>query len=193
MNEKDKRPFSIASSPKESDIIELHIGASNANSYAMETVNYISSNSEIFIELPYGDAWFREDNRRPVMLIVGGTGFAYARSIMLTALEQERARNITLYWGMRESNHFYDLDSLYLLRDSYSNLEVILTAEKSSLSWKNHTGTVLTVVTQNYTTLAEYDIYIAGRQAMVRDIRDLLVYNYSAIKDQIFGDALSFI
>ena len=35
MDERDKRPFSMASTPAEQNIIELHIGASELNLYAM--------------------------------------------------------------------------------------------------------------------------------------------------------------
>lgn len=193
MSEKDKRPFSIASAPTKQGIIELHIGVSNASSYAMEVVNHISRNSEVLVELPYGDAWFREDNTRPIALIAGGTGFAYTHSIMLAALKQEIARSITLYWGVREPKHFYNLDSLCLLRDSYPNLEVVLTVEEADLSWQSHTGTVLAAVAQKYTTLAEHDIYIAGCRAMVESTRDFLICNYGVRKNQMFGDAFSFI
>jgi aquacobalamin reductase/NAD(P)H-flavin reductase len=33
-----------------------------------------------------GEAWLREDEDRPLILIAGGTGFSYVRSILLTAL-----------------------------------------------------------------------------------------------------------
>jgi aquacobalamin reductase/NAD(P)H-flavin reductase len=35
MDERDKRPFSMASTPAEQEFIELHIGASELNLYAM--------------------------------------------------------------------------------------------------------------------------------------------------------------
>lgn len=41
MDERDKRPFSMASTPDERDFIELHIGASELNLYAMAVMERI--------------------------------------------------------------------------------------------------------------------------------------------------------
>ena len=41
MDERDKRPFSMASTPDEQAFIELHIGASELNLYAMAVMDRI--------------------------------------------------------------------------------------------------------------------------------------------------------
>jgi aquacobalamin reductase/NAD(P)H-flavin reductase len=41
MDERDKRPFSMASTPAEQEFIELHIGASELNLYAMAVMDRI--------------------------------------------------------------------------------------------------------------------------------------------------------
>lgn len=41
MDERDKRPFSMASTPDEKGFIELHIGASELNLYAMAVMDRI--------------------------------------------------------------------------------------------------------------------------------------------------------
>lgn len=51
----------------------------------------------------------RDDEERPLILIAGGTGFSYVRSILLTALARNPARDVTIYWGGREEKHLYDL------------------------------------------------------------------------------------
>ncbi len=51
-----------------------------------------------------------------MILIAGGTGFSYARSILLTALARNPNRDITIYWGGREEQHLYDLSSLKRFR-----------------------------------------------------------------------------
>lgn len=57
----------------------------------------------------------REDEDRPLILIAGGTGFSYVRSILLTALARNPNRDITIYWGGREEKHLYDLSELEAL------------------------------------------------------------------------------
>ncbi|EOA2962478.1 NAD(P)H-flavin reductase, partial [Yersinia enterocolitica] len=82
----DKRPFSMASTPLQKDSIELHIGASELNLYAMAVMDRILQEKTLDVDIPHGEAWFREGSHRPLILIAGGTGFSYARSILLAAL-----------------------------------------------------------------------------------------------------------
>ena len=81
MDDRDKRPFSMASTPDEHGFIELHIGASELNLYAMAVMERILKEREVVVDIPHGEAWLRDDNQRPLVLIAGGTGFSYVRSI----------------------------------------------------------------------------------------------------------------
>ena len=85
MDDRDKRPFSMASTPDEHGFIELHIGASELNLYAMAVMERILKEREVVVDIPHGEAWLRDDNQRPLVLIAGGTGFSYVRSINITA------------------------------------------------------------------------------------------------------------
>ncbi len=49
-------PFSMASTPDQHDFIELHIGASELNLYAMAVMDRILKDREIVIDIPHGDA-----------------------------------------------------------------------------------------------------------------------------------------
>jgi len=71
MDERDKRPFSMASTPAEQEFIELHIGASELNLYAMAVMDRILKEREIDVDIPHGEAWLREDEDRPLILIAG--------------------------------------------------------------------------------------------------------------------------
>ena len=124
MDERDKRPFSMASTPAEQEFIELHIGASELNLYAMAVMDRILKEREIVVDIPHGDAWLRDDEDRPLILIAGGTGFSYVRSILLTALARNPERDITIYWGGREEKHLYDLSELEALSVNHPNLRI---------------------------------------------------------------------
>ncbi len=52
MDERDKRPFSIASIPENKDFIELHIGASDLNLYAMAVLDLILETQQLKIDIP---------------------------------------------------------------------------------------------------------------------------------------------
>ncbi|WP_313759217.1 NAD(P)H-flavin reductase [Atlantibacter hermannii] len=193
MDERDKRPFSMASTPDEQGFIELHIGASELNLYAMAVMDRILKDREIVIDIPHGDAWLRDEDDRPLILIAGGTGFSYVRSILFTALARNPAREIAIYWGGREEKHLYDLAELEALSVNHPNLSVVPVVEQPEEGWRGRSGTVLTAVMQDFGTLSEHDIYIAGRFEMAKIARDLFCNDRGAREDRMFGDAFSFI
>ncbi len=193
MDERDKRPFSMASTPAESDTIELHIGASELNLYAMAVMDRILKEQNITVDIPHGDAWLREDDHRPLVLIAGGTGFSYARSILVTALEQQPDRDISIYWGGRELKHLYDLGELEALSVNHPNLKVIPVVEQPEEGWQGRSGTVLSAVLQDFSSLAGHDIYIAGRFEMAKIARERFVAERGAQEDRMYGDAFAFI
>jgi aquacobalamin reductase/NAD(P)H-flavin reductase len=194
MGERDKRPFSMASTPSENHYIELHIGASELNLYAMAVMDRILKENEIVIDIPHGDAWLREDGKRPLLLIAGGTGYSYVRSILLTALEKDPQREISLYWGGREQQHLYDLGQLEALSIEYPQLNIVPVVEHpSDDDWQGRVGTVISAVMQDYGSLAEQDIYIAGRFEMAKIARERFCNERSADVERIFSDAFAFL
>lgn len=193
MDENDKRPFSLASTPMEKDIIELHIGASELNLYAMAVMEKIRDQRTIEVDMPHGNAALRDDSDRPMILIAGGTGFSYARSILLTALSENPDREIAIYWGGREPHHLYDLEELNALAVRHPNLTVVPVVEQPDDEWQGRTGTVLPAVIQDHATLKPYDIYIAGRFEMAKVARERFCAEREAVSSQIYGDAFAFI
>ncbi|TPG57860.1 NAD(P)H-flavin reductase [Ewingella americana] len=196
MDERDKRPFSLASTPAESeksDTIELHIGASELNLYAMAVMDRILKEQTIAVDIPHGDAWLRDEGDRPLVLIAGGTGFSYARSILVAALEQQPDRDISIYWGGRELKHLYDLGELEALSVNHPNLKVIPVVEQPEEGWLGRSGIVLSAVLQDFSSLAGHDIYIAGRFEMAKIARERFVAERGALADRMYGDAFSFI
>ncbi|GLW39789.1 NAD(P)H-flavin reductase [Pectobacterium actinidiae] len=193
MGDRDKRPFSLASTPMDKNFIELHIGASELNLYAMAVMERIHKEKTLTVDIPHGEAWLREESTRPLVLIAGGTGFSYVRSILLTALAQQPERDIAIYWGGRESQHLYDLTELEGFAAKHPNLRVVPVVEQPEEEWGGRTGTVLSAVLQDYGSLAEQDIYIAGRFEMAKIARERFCNERGALSAHMFSDAFSFI
>ncbi|MCR3755653.1 MAG: flavin reductase [Sodalis sp. Psp] len=191
IDEHDKRPFSLASTPIETSFIELHIKASELNLYTMAVMNHILKNREVMVDIPQGEAWLRDDTDRPIMLIAGGTGFSYARSILLTVLARQPQRKVTIYWGGRKRDHLYDLGELEALSLLHPQLAVVPVVEQPDEQWQGRTGTVLMAVMQDYDTLEPYDIYISGHFKMAKIARECFYAERSALIDRIFGDAFA--
>ena len=198
MGEKDKRPFSIASSPcRHEGELELHIGAADHNVYASEVVEAMKSalknDTSITVDAPHGDAWVREESDRTLLLIAGGTGFSYVRSILDHCVAQQKNNPIYLYWGARDDCQLYAKDELIELATKYSNVHFIPVVEQASDEWSGKLGNVLEAINEDFESLADHDIYIAGRFEMAGAARELFTQNKQARSDRMFADAYAFI
>lgn len=193
MDERDKRPFSLASIPSEKKLIELHIGASEFNLYAMAVMERIFAQNSINIDIPHGKAWFRQGSKKPIILIAGGTGFPYTRSILYAALEENSDRDITFYWGGRRLEHLYDLGELQSLSEQYRNIKIIPVVEQPESDWRGRTGTVLSAVLDDFGSLTKYEIYIAGRFEMAKIARERFCSERGISPEYLYGDAFEFI
>ena len=198
MGEKDKRPFSIASSPcRHEGELELHIGAAEHNAYALEVVEAMkkaqAEDGDIAIDAPHGDAWIKEESERPLLLIAGGTGFSYVRSILDHCIAQNSSKEIYLYWGAKDECQLYAKEELVGIAEQHSNVHFVPVVEEAPEVWHGQTGNVLEAITESFESLADFDIYIAGRFEMAGAARDLFTQNKEAKRDHMYADAYAFI
>jgi len=195
MSDEDKRPFSIASSPN-SDLIELQIGASVADSYPMQVIERIklmlSDNKPVTIEIPSGNAQLRTDSERPLLLLAGGTGFSYIKSMFEYLAEQNSHRHIMVYWGLRELEAAYELEETAAIIAKLPHANFIPVIENGNDAWQGKTGLVHQAVMHDIVSLEPYDIYLAGRFEMVGAIRSDFV-EHGALLEHMYADAFAYI
>ncbi|WPC74357.1 NAD(P)H-flavin reductase [Vibrio porteresiae] len=196
MGLKDKRPFSIANSPTRAGELELHIGAAEHNAYAGEVVekmrNALTTQDSVEIDVPHGKASLQE-SERPLLLIAGGTGFSYVRSILDDVIAHQWSQPTYLYWGAKDKSQLYAFDELVALASTHANIHFVPVVEHQDESWTGKVGNVLQAVSQDFATLEEFDIYLAGRFEMAGAARDQFVLNKQANSDRMFADAYAFI
>ncbi|UAA39212.1 NAD(P)H-flavin reductase [Paraneptunicella aestuarii] len=193
MAEQDKRPFSIANAPREDNKLELQIGATPDNPYAYEVVERMKSGS-ITVSIPHGEAYYRDGSGHPVLLIAGGTGYSYARSILHYALHHTAglAQPLTLYWGTRTLADMYEYKELLELAKVNEHFVFVPVIEEAPDNWHGAQGWVHHAVMDDFANLADYQIYVAGRFEMAGAIRE--DFKNKGIKtENLFGDAYAFI
>jgi NAD(P)H-flavin reductase len=191
MDERDKHPLSIASTPTEQSYIEIHVGAPGSSLHATALMDRIRRERTLVVDIPHGEAWFRENSPRPLVLIADGAGFAYVRSILLAALAERPAREVSLYWGGLELRHLYDLGELGELSVTYPQLNVIPVVERPEADWRGRSGNLLSAVLKDFDSLSEQDIYIAGHLENAKNAREQLCAERGALKSHIHGDAFA--
>jgi len=191
MDKEDKRPFSIASSPCD-ELIELQIGAFGADSYPMQVIERIQENSTINIEIPLGNAGLNIDSDRPLLLIAGGTGFSYIKSMFEYLANKHSNREVVVYWGLRDPSACYELEKTATIIASLENGTFNPVVETPHDDWQGRIGMVHKVVMKDINNLADYDIYIAGRFDMVGAVRDDFVAKGADI-NHMYADAFAYI
>lgn len=192
MGTTDMRPFSIASSPSENEVIELHVGATPENPYAWEVLEQARQKEALTITHPQGEAGYRADGDHELVLIAGGTGFSYTWSIAQAHLESKDSRRILFYWGARQLSDLYLYSQLKALAENDSRFDFRPVLELPPEDWSGRTGWVHKSVLKDFDSLKGVDVYIAGRFEMVKNARDDF-YLHQLPASQLFGDALSFI
>jgi aquacobalamin reductase/NAD(P)H-flavin reductase len=191
MSEKDKRPFSIANEPSNNHLLELHIGATPENPYAFEVIERAKSAKALTIEVGLGDAFLR-NSEKPAIIVAGGTGYSYAKSILLDCLHQQPDRTVYLYWGAKALVDLYELDALTHLATAHKNFFFIPVIESASENWTGKTGLVHEALMSDFPSLENKQVYVAGRFEMAAVIKTaFLPLGLSA--DNLFGDAFAFL
>jgi aquacobalamin reductase/NAD(P)H-flavin reductase len=191
MSDEDKRPFSIASAPG-AEFIELQIGAFGSDSYSMQVIEHIKANAQVTIEMPFGNAQLREESKRPLLLIAGGTGFSYIKSMFEYLALQHSQREVLVYWGLRETSACYELDQTVSMINKLPNGKFIPVIEAPNDDWQGSSGMVHKVVMADVKNLVDYDIYLAGRFEMVAAVRSDFV-KQGALIEHMYADAFAFI
>ncbi|WEM45148.1 hypothetical protein PTW35_18820 (plasmid) [Photobacterium sp. DA100] len=201
--------YSIASrSPREKegkcgdiDAIEIQIGGILPDSeLAVEITHFRAHrlNQEPFLlGQAAGEAYFRSAGR-PISVIAGGSGFSYAKSIVLEALSQPTPPDITLFWGGKRLSDLYEHEAMIALSQAHPQLHYVPVVELlSSDDMTNlveeaglHQGRLLDIFFANSELRAEQDIYICGRYQMVQTAYQQIQHANPELAKRIYSDAL---
>lgn len=192
MAEDDKRPFSIANSMNDEGIVELHIGATPDNTYAVQVLKRMQDQGKIDLQFPVGKAYLRSESTRPVILIAGGTGFAYTRSILQQMVADGLRQPVFLYWGVRFAEHLYADQEMKAWAAAHPELTYIPVVQNAETNWQGRSGLVHEAIMDDFISLNDYDVYVAGRFEMAGVAREAFKEKGIVI-EQLYGDAFEFI
>lgn len=180
------RYYSIASPEMESELIELHIESTNTSKNGLEQL--LESKQVRLVKLG-GEAVLRKDSCAPVLLVAGGVGFSYVRSILLSSLAISPNRDVHVYWVAREGKQLYALEELNDLVERYQNLK-LTTVVKTETSPRG-IDLLFEEIKHEYKTLAHSEVYISGRFDTSHILRERLTKELDVLPQNIFSDAFS--
>jgi len=186
----EPRAFSIANAPTNSGLIELHVRQIENGKFTNFVFNKLEEKSLLRIEGPKGDFFFREESKKPVILIAGGTGLGPIKSIIEHAIATKLNRQIYLYWGVRDEVDLY-MDLPEQWANDNDNIHFVPVLSEPNDAWQGKTGFVHEGVLSDFEDLTGYEIYACGPPAMVKAVASTFV-EQGMIKDNFFSDAFVF-
>ncbi|CAK0775443.1 CDP-4-dehydro-6-deoxyglucose reductase, E3 [Gammaproteobacteria bacterium] len=163
------RSFSLANSPRNNELLELHVRHVPGGSFTSWLFQEMPENSLLRIQGPLGSFSFQEKSTRPVILIAGGTGFSPVKSILEYAFAEKTSRSFHLYWGARTRRDLYldELPRFWEQHYPYFRYTPVLSRPTAEDGWEGRVGRVPTMVVADYPDLSRYEVYACGPPPMV--------------------------
>ena len=159
---------------------------------AMQVIDRIKASKAVEIEMPFGQAYLRGESERPLLLLAGGTGFSYIKSMFEYLAERHCQRPVIVYWGLREPGACYELEKTAQTIAQLSNASFIPVVENPTDGWQGKVGMVHKVAMQDIVSFEPYDIYLAGRFDMVGSVRKDFI-EQGGLVEHMYADAFAFI
>ena len=194
LKDKSRRAFSIANSPSNDEVLELHLRHVEGGKFTEYVFNEMKEKTILRFEGPFGSFHIRENSNRPLLLIAGGTGFAPIKAMLEKLIEEADTRPVYLYWGVRERSDLYrnDLAEKWAFQHKHiSYIPVLSEFKENDIDWQGRTGFVHKAVIEDFTDLSGFDVYMAGPPVMI-DAAKTSFTQQGLPEDQLFSDSFEF-
>jgi CDP-4-dehydro-6-deoxyglucose reductase len=191
-----RRSFSLANTPEEDALLELHIRHVPGGKFTDHVFNTMKVKDIMRISGPHGSFFLRDSGGgmdKPAIFVAGGTGFAPIKSILGHAFHHEVDREFVFYWGARTLADLYlpGVPSGWQQRQKNFSFIPVLSAPEAGDNWTGRTGMVHAAVLTDFDDLSGYEVYACGSPAMVDAARK--TFSTRGLPDDaFFSDSFDF-
>ncbi|MDA8415680.1 MAG: CDP-6-deoxy-delta-3,4-glucoseen reductase [Betaproteobacteria bacterium] len=164
-----RRSFSLANSPHDAALLELHIRHYPGGSFSEFVFSELKERAILRFEGPLGAFVLREDSDKPMIFMAGATGFAPIKGLIEYAHHKELARPMTLYWGVQSKADLYQIQIVedWLMTIPNFTFVPVLSNPLPEDGWTGRTGLVHQAVLDDFSDLSGYQVYACGASRMV--------------------------
>jgi len=184
-----RRSYSIASSPKHTDYIELcvKILPEGRVSGVLDT---IAVGMQIEIDGPYGKFTIDKDAKKEIILVAAGVGIAPIRSLLFDLYESNYTAHVSLFFGFRFMDDYLFHDELVSLKKTYPQFTFVPVISRPNHGDKQgmDVGHVNDVLRKHITSPDNKMFYVCGSLPMVKDVVASLE-SVGCVREQIKTDA----
>ncbi len=187
-----RRSFSLANSPEEDSLLELHIRHVPGGRFTDHVFGTMKAKDIMRIHGPHG-SFFLRDSDKPAIFLAGGTGFAPIKSILAHAFHHQVDRQFVLYWGARTLRDLYQPGVPALWQEQHKNFTFIPVLDQPAPedAWPGRVGRVHEAVLADFADLSGYQVYACGAPVMVQSARRDFVAQ-GLPDDEFYSDAFDY-
>lgn len=188
-----RRSFSIANAPHDDEFIELHVRHVPGGRFTHHVFTGMKEKEILRIEGPLGSFYLREDSRRPIILMGGGTGFAPLKGMIEHAFHIGLGWPMHLFWGVRARCDLYlhELALGWAERHPDFRYTPVLSDPQPEDRWQGETGFVHEAVLRAYPDLSGHQVYMSGPPAMIDAARKAFLA-HGLPEEHLFYDSFEF-
>jgi ferredoxin-NADP reductase len=169
-----RRPFSIASSPLEKDLLFVTKLSGSAMKRSMAEM---PPGTTVTLGQPLGALILPEEKATPLAFLAGGVGIAPFRSLCRYATDGVTGHTITLFYSTRTPEETPFLDELHGMPEQNTRLRTVITMTRidNPKSWSGLTGRLNAEMIKSGCEAWERALYyIAGPPAMADAMKKTL-------------------
>jgi len=163
-----RRAFSFANPPHDSEYIELHIRLIAAGRFTPHVFTQMKAGDDLRFEGPLGAFRLRE-SVRTIIFVAGATGFAPVKSIIEDAFHRGMRRPMLLYWGVRRPKDLYLMELAQRWQQEHDHFKFVpvISEPEPEDRWQGRSGLVHEAILADFPDLKGYEVYVCGSAKMV--------------------------
>ncbi|HVP41582.1 MAG TPA: FAD-binding oxidoreductase [Candidatus Krumholzibacteriaceae bacterium] len=171
-DEKQTKPFTISSSPTETDFIEFTKRITDHE--FSKALDQLKVGDWAYIEAPEGEFIFKGEYPK-VALVTGGIGITPFRSMIKYCTDTGVKSQITLLYGNRNEETIAFREELDILAKQNHNLRTVHTLTQPSENWEGRRGLIdLQMIKEEIPDYTERVFYVCGPPGMVTSMLNVL-------------------
>jgi CDP-4-dehydro-6-deoxyglucose reductase len=189
-----RRSFSLANAPHDDELLELHVRLMAGGLFTEHVFSQMKEKDILRFNGPHGTFFLREDSKKPMVMVAGGTGFAPIKSVVEHAIAENCQRPITVYWGGRTRADLYHLSLAKGWATAHANIRFVpvLSEPTATDSWEGRTGLVHQAVMADFPDLSEHQVYACGAPAMIAAAKRDFSSGCKLPESEFFADSFEF-
>ncbi len=185
-----RRAFSLANAPHADDLLEIHVRRVAGGNFTEHVFTQMKPKDILRIEGPLGTFFLREESKKPIILVAGGTGFAPIKGLIEHALHIGIQRPMKLYWGAKDRTGLY-MNSQAERWAAENGIPFVPVLSEPESDWTGRTGLVHEAVSADHADFSAYQAYVCGAPVMCEAaLKDFTAKGLP--KDEFFADVFSY-